>query len=118
MEGPARMAFKPGLNLWMLVRGIVVDDGLVCGHVTLDGVEEADELLVPLPLPASADHGAIQPVQRREQGGGARPDIVVGRQTKGFAGHGVAAPFRIGSAACVRSSAWGWLFSSTDKTTA
>ena len=61
VEGPARMARQPSLHLGMLVCGVVVDDGLdhlAGGHVALDGVEEADELGVPMTLHAAADHGA------------------------------------------------------------
>jgi hypothetical protein len=43
----------------------------------LDAVEEADELLVAVPLHALADHGAVENIQRREQGCGAVADIVV-----------------------------------------
>jgi hypothetical protein len=53
-----------------LVGGIVVDDGLddpAGWHGPLDGIEEADELLVPVALHAAADHGAFQHVQCREQ---------------------------------------------------
>ena len=54
----------------MLVGGVVVDDGLddpAGWHLPLDGVEEADELLVPVTLHAAADHGAFQHIQCREQ---------------------------------------------------
>ena len=42
-------------------------DGLVGGHFCLDGVEEADELLMPVPLHIAADHRAIEHVERGEQ---------------------------------------------------
>ena len=49
MEGPAGMAGKPCAHLGMFVGGIVVDDGvdrLSRRYLGLDGVEEADELLM------------------------------------------------------------------------
>ena len=67
-------------NLWMLVGGVVVHDGmdqLACGHLGLDGIEEADELLVPMALHAAADHAALQHIEGGKQRGGAVPDVVV-----------------------------------------
>src|SRR5690606_38216906 len=58
MEGPARMAVEPGPDLRVLVRGVVVEDGmnaLVRRNGGLDGIEEADELLMPVALHVSAD---------------------------------------------------------------
>ena len=43
----------------MLVGGVVVDDRmdqLAGRHLALDGIEEADELLVPVSLHAATDH--------------------------------------------------------------
>src|SRR5207302_2641211 len=45
---------------------------------TLDGVEEADELLMPVALHAAADDLAFQHVEGGEQGGRAVALIVVG----------------------------------------
>ena len=53
VERPARMLGQPFTHLGMLVGGIVVDDGmdiLACGDLRVDGVEEADELLVAMAL--------------------------------------------------------------------
>ena len=44
----------------------------------LDGVEEADELLMPVALHAAADHRALQHVEGGEQGRGAVALVVVG----------------------------------------
>ena len=44
-----------------------------------DGVEEADELLVPMPLHAAADNAAFQHVEGGEQRGGAVALVVVGQ---------------------------------------
>ena len=49
VEDPARVAGEPGFDLGMLVGGVVVEDGvdqLAGRDLALDGVEEADELLV------------------------------------------------------------------------
>lgn len=81
MEGPARVPVEPFDDLRVLVHGVVVDDGmhqLAGRHFRLDGIEEADELLVPVSLHAAADDLARGHVQGREQRGGAIPDVVVG----------------------------------------
>jgi len=65
----------------VLVGGIVVEDhvdNLAGRHGALDGVEEADELLMPVPLPAAADDRAVEDVERCEQGGRAVALVVVG----------------------------------------
>ena len=62
VEDEARVPRQPGLHLGMLVGGVVVDDGLdhlPGGHLSLNHVEEADELGVPMTLHASADHRAF-----------------------------------------------------------
>ena len=67
MECPARMSSKPLLHLGVLVRRIVVGDGvdqLARRDIGLDGVEEANELLVPVTLHAAPDHFAVQHVER------------------------------------------------------
>ena len=81
------------------------------GDLALDGVEEADEFAVAVALHAAADDGAVEHAERGEQGGRAVPLVVVGhrlttsrldRQPPGW----------------LRSSAWIWLFSSSESTTA
>jgi hypothetical protein len=70
VEDEARMAPEPGTDLGMLVRGIVVQDDvddLANRHLGLDGVEEADELLMPVPLHTAADDLALEHVERGEQ---------------------------------------------------
>ena len=50
MERPARMTREPFPHLGLLVRAIVVEDGvndLTGGNLVLDGVEETDELRMP-----------------------------------------------------------------------
>ena len=80
VERPARMTSKPLDDLRMLVGGVVVHDGvdgLARGDLALDGVEEADELLMPVALHAAADDLALQHVQRGEQGARAVTLVVV-----------------------------------------
>ena len=52
------MAVEPLVDLWMLVRCVVVEDHinrLARRSLRLDGVEEADELLMPMPLHVATD---------------------------------------------------------------
>ena len=74
------MACEPGDHLGVLVGGIVVDDGvdgLPGRHGVLDGVEEADELLVAVARHVAADDGAVEDIERGEERGGAVPLVVV-----------------------------------------
>ncbi|MFT7026297.1 MAG: hypothetical protein ACJAVS_000513 [Paracoccaceae bacterium] len=53
MEGPARVSIKPGADLRVRVGGAGVQDhvhDLADRDVTLKGVEQAEELLMPLAL--------------------------------------------------------------------
>ena len=66
MECPARMSGEPLSHLGMLVRRIIVGDGvdqLARRDIGLDGVEEANELLVPVTLHAAPDYLSIQHVE-------------------------------------------------------
>lgn len=60
-------------------RIIVEDDvdSLVSGHLGFDRVQEPDELLMPVSLHVAADHGAIQDIERGEQGRGPVALVVV-----------------------------------------
>jgi len=72
MERPARMIGQPFEDVGLFVSGVVVDDGVddFSGRDgTLDGVEEADELLVAMPPHAAPDHGSVEDVERGEQRG-------------------------------------------------
>ena len=71
---------------------------LPAGTRALDGVEEADELLMAVALHAPADDRALEHVEGGEQRGGAVALVVVG--------HGPGRPFLIGRPGWVRSSAW------------
>ena len=76
VEGPARVPGEPGFDFWVGVRGVVVDNGLdqLAGrNRALDGIEEADELLVPVSLHAAAEDDPIERVEGGKQGGRAVP---------------------------------------------
>jgi hypothetical protein len=79
-EGPARMPGQPTAHLGMFAGGVVVDDGVdgfSFRHLRLDGVEEADELLMAMALHAVFDNGAVEDIQRGEQRRGAVAFVVV-----------------------------------------
>ena len=68
-------------NLRMLVGGVVVEDhvhDLSSRHLRLNGVEEADELLVTMALHASANDLAFEHVESNEQRCCAMAFVVVG----------------------------------------
>jgi hypothetical protein len=47
-------------------------------HLRLEGVEEAEEFLMPMALHVAADDRALEHVESGEQRGGAVPFVVVG----------------------------------------
>jgi hypothetical protein len=64
------MPVEPLTDLRVLVRRVIVEDHmnrLAGGNLRLDGVEEADELLMPMALHVAAYDRAIENVQRGEQ---------------------------------------------------
>src|SRR5579872_6199419 len=74
------MPRQPLAHPWMLMGRIVVDDGvdrLFDGDLRLDGIEEADELLVAMALHVTANDSAIEDVEGCEQRGGAVTFVVV-----------------------------------------
>lgn len=80
MEGPAWMSREPGADFLVLVSGVVVEndmDHLPDRDGTLQGVQEADELLVSMALHVAAEHFACQDVQGGEQCGRAMPLVVM-----------------------------------------
>src|SRR6266853_1989357 len=83
VEGEAGVASEPGADLGVLVGGIVVEDHmdrLVDRHFALDGIEKADEFLVPVALHAASDHLAVKDIESSEQGGGAMALVIVGHR--------------------------------------
>ena len=68
MEHKARMPTEPGPRLGMFVRAVIVEDhvnDLADRDLGLDGVQEPDELLVPVALHAASDHLAVEHVTSR-----------------------------------------------------
>ena len=71
VEDPARVPGEPGFDLGVGMRGAVVDNGMdqLAGRDrALDGIEEADELLLPVSLPAAAEDDAIERVESGKTG--------------------------------------------------
>ena len=66
VEGEARMPRQPGGDLWVLMGGVVVEhhvDRFVGRHLTFDGIEKADELLMPVALHTAPDDLAFEDVE-------------------------------------------------------
>ena len=70
VEGEARMSIEPLTHLGMLVGSVVVEDhvhDLSDRYLRLNGVEEADELLVTMALHTSSDDPAFEDIESGEQ---------------------------------------------------
>ena len=81
VEGEACVAIEPRADLGMLMGGIIVEndmDGLTVGDLGVDGVEEADELLMAVALHVLADDGAIEDVERGKERGRPMSLVIVG----------------------------------------
>jgi hypothetical protein len=80
VEGPPGMAAEPRDDLGVFVRAVIVEDdvdGLVGRDLALDGIEEADELLMAVSLHAAPDDLAFEDIEGGEQGGRAVTLIVM-----------------------------------------
>src|SRR5438046_8444180 len=83
VEHKARMPAEPGPRLGMFVRAVIVEDhvnDLTDWDLGLDGIQEPDELLMPVTLHAASDHLAVEDVERGEQRGGAVPLVIMGHR--------------------------------------
>ena len=83
MEGEARVSVQPLPHFRMLVGGVVVEDNvhdLSGRHLRLDGVEEADKLLVTMALHAAANDLAFEDIESGEQRRCAMSFVVVGHR--------------------------------------
>src|SRR3984893_10835745 len=61
--GPSWMRGEPFQDIGMFVRGVIVDDGvneLAAWHGAVHRVEKSDELLMPLLVHATPDHGSVE----------------------------------------------------------
>ncbi len=93
VERPSPMAAQPFDHLGVLVGGVVVEDGvdgLAGRDLALDGVQEADELLMAVALHAAADDLALKHIEGGEQGGRAVALVIMG--------HGPGSPLLEGQA--------------------
>src|ERR1700757_1641923 len=80
MEGEPRMAIEPFAYLRVFMGRIVVEDDVdrfFDWDLSLDLVEKADELLMPMLLHAASDDLAFEHVEGGKQGGGAVAFVVV-----------------------------------------
>ena len=82
MEAP--MAGQPLLDLGMFVRGIVIRDQidlLACRGNLVNHAQEFQPLLMPVPVVAHADYGAIERAHGRKQGCCSIAFVVVGHRS-------------------------------------
>ena len=80
MKHEARMTIEPGARLGVLMRPVIVEDDVddpADRNLGLNGVQETDELLVPVTLHAAPNDVAVEHVERSEQGGGAVALVVM-----------------------------------------
>src|SRR5205085_3299832 len=80
MKHEARMTIEPGARLGVLMRPVIVEDDVddpADRNLGLNGVQETDELLVPVTLHAAPNDLAVEHVERGEQGGGAVALVVM-----------------------------------------
>jgi ABC-type sugar transport system ATPase subunit len=80
MQMKAFVARQPRLDLGMFVGGVIIADEMqieILRRVAVDGAQEAQESLMPMPVHAFADDLAAGHVERGEQRGGSMPLVVV-----------------------------------------
>ena len=81
VEDKHRVSGEPFSDLRVFVCGVVVEDDvnyLAGRHLGLDGIEEANELLMAVALHAAAGDPSLQHVERGEQRGGAMALVIMG----------------------------------------
>ncbi len=80
VKDPARMTRQPSEYIGMLVGFVIAEDDVddfTGGHMGLDGIEDADGLLMAVTLHAATDDGVLQDVQGGERGRGAVTFVVM-----------------------------------------
>lgn len=85
VEGPSWMPCQPGAHLRLLMGRVIVEndvDGFVFWQFRLDGVEEANEFLMPVALHVLADHRSVENVEGGKQGGGAMALVIMGHRAR------------------------------------
>ena len=83
VKDEAGVPAQPGPHLGMLMSGVIVEhhvDDPAGRHLTFDGIEKPDKLLMPVMLHAAANDLALQHVERGKQGGCAVPLVIVGHR--------------------------------------
>ena len=83
LERPAGMSRKPGADFFVFMSGIVIENGvnhLAGGDLSLNGVQEADELLMAVTLHILTDDRAVEHTQRGKQRRCAVALIIVGQR--------------------------------------
>ena len=83
MQVEPPVPLQRGLHGGVIVRGVVVQDQMhleVARNFAVDGLQEDQELLVPMAGQALTDHRAGQHVQRGEQRCGAVALVAVGHR--------------------------------------
>ncbi len=81
VEGPSWMRGEPFQDIGMFVRGVIVDDGvneLAAWHGAVHGGEKSDELLMPMLVHATPDHGSVEDVQGGKECGRAVAFVIMG----------------------------------------
>src|SRR5687767_9328186 len=81
MQVPARMCGKPGIDLRMLMRAVVIDDRVdveMIGYDGLDLAQEAQEFLMAMAWLAGTEHSAGQHIKSSKQCGRTVPLVIVG----------------------------------------
>ncbi len=81
MERPARVPDKPSPDFGVLVAAVIVEDHVdqpAGWDVALEATEKAQEFLVPVPLHALPDYGAVEDIEGGKQRGRA-PRLREGR---------------------------------------
>ena len=84
MECPSRVVREPFQDLGMFVGGVIVGDGVddfASGHVPFDGVEKANEFLMPMLLHTAPDDRAIKNIQRGKERRRAIALVVMGHRS-------------------------------------
>ena len=93
VENKPLVAIEPAPDLWMLMGGVVVEDdvdGLVRRDLSVDHVQEPDELLVPVALHIASDNCPVEDVQGGEERRGSVALVVVGHSAQTPLLHGQA----------------------------
>ena len=93
MENKPLVAIEPAPDLWMLMGGVVVEDdvdGLVRRDLSVDHVQEPDELLVPVVVHIASDNCPVEDVQGGEECRGSVALVVVGHSAQTPLLHGQA----------------------------